>query len=143
MLLTITISRRPSTDQGTFGRLCVTDPRGNVLFQSFVTELPWKNNQSQMSCIPVGEYMVKRYQSPKFGNVFMVADVPDRKYILFHSGNYAGDTSKGWRTHSHGCILPAMKLGVMNGQFAGLASLIARQFLFNILSDNDCKLIIL
>lgn len=60
-------------------------------------ERPWKNNQRNISCIPVGGYICKRIQSPKFGDTFEVQKVPGRSEILFHKGNIDDDT--------HGCIL--------------------------------------
>lgn len=51
-------------------------------------ELPDKNNQSRISCIPCGEYEVIKRWSEKYGNHFHILDVPDRDYILIHSANY-------------------------------------------------------
>jgi len=60
-------------------------------------ELPWKDNQHDISCIPEGVYEIRPFNSVKFGHCFQVMDVPDRDYILIHKGNYNRDT--------HGCIL--------------------------------------
>jgi hypothetical protein len=106
------IHRGVSTDQGTFSAFSCPDAD----FSCMVAELPWKDNQSCMSCIPKGEYEVKPVQSPKYGMVFMVFNVTNRRGILWHSGNYAGDTEKGWKTHSLGCILPGQKVASINGQ---------------------------
>lgn len=65
---------------------------------SFLTlELPWKENQRRVSCIPAGGYQIKRHISPKFGEVFKVMDVEGRDEILIHAGNYLSDIQ--------GCIL--------------------------------------
>lgn len=60
-------------------------------------ELPWKDNQVNISCIPYGTYNVKKRHSKKFKLHFHVLRVPRRTYILIHSGNYVSDVE--------GCIL--------------------------------------
>lgn len=66
-------------------------------------ELPWKDNQRNISCIPLGNYrcvMVKnRTTNGGMGikTTFEVIAVPDRDGILFHIGNTVKDTE--------GCIL--------------------------------------
>jgi hypothetical protein len=67
-------------------------------FLSFCLELPYRNNERFISCIPVGCYSVVPHDSPKFGECFLIEDVPNRDHILFHVGNYAFNTT--------GCILP-------------------------------------
>ena len=62
-------------------------------------ELPWIENEQQISCIPEGRYeLVKRY-SPKFKWHLLVKDVPDRALILIHPANDALKELKG-------CIAP-------------------------------------
>lgn len=60
-------------------------------------ERPWLNNQIGISCIPTGQYLCRRVNSPKFGWTFEVTGVSGRTEILFHSGNIMDD--------SHGCII--------------------------------------
>lgn len=60
-------------------------------------ELPWKNNEPFISCIPAGFYICKRVKSERFGETFEVQKVPDRDKIRFHWGNIDDDTE--------GCIL--------------------------------------
>ena len=52
----------------------------------------------------------------------MVRRVPNRTYILLHSGNYGGDKSKDYKTHTMGCILLGKKSGFLGGQVAVLNS---------------------
>ena len=101
------LQRSPSTDQGTFGRLMF----GTRTLHT--TELPWRNNRQQRSCIPVGVYQVALVNSPKFGKVYGVANVPGRSNVLIHSANLGGDVDLGWQTQLHGCIAPAERLGAM------------------------------
>lgn len=88
----LTLTRFNQNLLGTFGvlhteykPLCVT------------LELPWRNNDRKISCIPTGLYTVNDYQSPSHGHVFKISDVPDRSNILIHTGNV--------RLDSQGCIL--------------------------------------
>jgi len=67
-------------------------------FKAFTLELPWKDNQSNISCIPEGTYVAKKYMSPsKKSVVLMLDDVPGRSYIQIHAGNYTRQIE--------GCIL--------------------------------------
>ena len=64
-------------------------------------ELPFRDNQRSVSCIPTGEYKVRlrlpRESATRDYIHLLVQDVPNRDYILFHRGNSAKDT--------RGCIL--------------------------------------
>lgn len=113
----VTIERGPSTDQGTFGVL--SGPKG---FSCKVCELPDRGNKTNISRILDGVYKVVPYNSNRFGKVYLIENVSGRSYILTHSGNLAGDISKGFRTHSHGCILLGKYFGVLNGQRAVMCS---------------------
>ena len=66
----------------TLGRLYCED------FQCFTLELPWLDNQKNISCIPAGTYEAIKYESPKHGSVILLQDVPDRTFIEGHAGNY-------------------------------------------------------
>ena len=60
-------------------------------------ERPWLGNMPNVSCIPAGSYTAIRHTSPRFGETFLLTDVPGRSEILFHKGNIDD--------HSQGCIL--------------------------------------
>ena len=64
-------------------------------------ELPFRDNQRSVSCIPTGEYKVRlrlpRESATRDYIHLLVQDVPNRDYILFHRGNSSKDT--------RGCIL--------------------------------------
>ena len=66
-------------------------------------ELPWKNNERRVSCIPEGEYFIVKRYSPKFKWHLHVVDVPNRSFILFHPANNA-------LKELNGCIAPVTKL---------------------------------
>jgi len=98
---------------------------GVLIFQNFhcySLELPWKDNQQNISCIPAGNYTVRIRMSPKYGRIYWILEVPGRSYILIHSGNWAGDVSKGFKTHTNGCILLGKYTGYLQGQRAVLCS---------------------
>jgi len=65
-------------------------------------ELPWKENEQRVSCIPEGEYFLKKRYSQKFQWHLEVIDVKNRKLILFHPANNA-------LKELNGCIAPVTK----------------------------------
>lgn len=85
-------SQMPSTSICTPGVLFFGD-----YFHSVTLELPWRDNKTNISCIPAGSYPLRLKDSAKFGQSVEVFNVPDRSEILFHAGNSDKDT--------HGCIL--------------------------------------
>lgn len=51
-------------------------------------ELPWRDNQQNISCIPEGRYDVRLTYSQKFGRVLpLVMNVPGRSGIRIHAAN--------------------------------------------------------
>ena len=64
-------------------------------------ELPYRDNQRNISCIPAGQYKVRlrtaRESATKDYLHLLVEDVPDRSLVLFHVGNKSSD--------SRGCVL--------------------------------------
>ena len=75
-------------------------------------ELPWKNNETKVSCIPEGKYFIKKRYSFKFHWHLEVIDVKNRKLILFHPANNA-------IKELNGCIAPVTKI---SGAGLGLQS---------------------
>lgn len=78
-----------------------------LLFSNKSLELPWLDNQHDISCIPAGTYPVIKYDSPNKGMVFLLQNVPNRDSIEIHSGNYKKDTL--------GCILVGTGFEDING----------------------------
>jgi Family of unknown function (DUF5675) len=78
-------------------------------------ELPWKENQSQVSCIPEGNYELRKRYTPRLGKHFILMNVPQRSFILMHAAN---DALKELR----GCIAPVSNL---TGEGKGSQSRIA------------------
>ena len=90
------IIRETFTDKSTIGKLFV-----NGEYFCYTLELPYRDNQRRISCIPSGEYKVRlrlaRESATRDYLHLLVQDVPDRTYILFHRGNKP--------SHTKGCIL--------------------------------------
>lgn len=78
-------------------------------------ELPWKNNEAQVSCIPEGIYELKKRYSKKFGAHYLLLNVPKRSLILVHPANDAMKELKG-------CIAP---VSFLTGEGKGANSRIA------------------
>lgn len=117
----VTLTRLETSDQGTFGTFTV--PNGDWLNYFYSGELPWRDNRSNLSCIPTGLYKVDRVDWLKHNKkVFMVLNVPGRGGILIHAANYMGDKLKGLKTQLLGCIALGERLGVMERQKALLMS---------------------
>jgi hypothetical protein len=67
----------------------------------FTLELPWLDNQTNLSCIPEGVYKTVLAWSNRYQKIMpRLLNVPDRDGILVHAGNTIHDT--------HGCILVGM-----------------------------------
>lgn len=80
-----------------------------------IIELPPLNNEQQRSCIPEGRYELQKRWSPKFGDHYLLVNVPGRACILIHPANNALKELKG-------CIAPVTHLaGAGKGSFSRLA----------------------
>lgn len=101
MMMAATLIRLVTGDLGTFGVIFFEDG-----FGLHTLELPWENNQRNISCIPCGIYACETDDSPRWGSVYHVRDVPERSHILFHPGNWAGSKSTPHlQSNVEGCIL--------------------------------------
>lgn len=127
--------RLRTSDMGTEGMLITDDG-----FNCKTLELPWRDNQQNISCIPSGVYKVEVRTSRKYGQVYWVRKVPNRSYILIHQGNFGGDTKKGYKTHIAGCVLLGKKHGYLGGQKAILNSRVAVRAFTNHMKFNPFNL---
>ncbi len=100
---------------------------GKILYEGrlmmYSIELPWKENQTGVSCIPEGRYELVKRWSPKFLRHLQVMNVPGREYILIHPANEALQELKG-------CIAPVCFL---TGAGKGLRSRMALNNLISLL----------
>lgn len=93
LLPSVEIVRLEENDPlGTFGALKI-----NKELFCLTLEPPDRFNQRSISSIPSQQYLCELHPSPKFGETFIVRDVPLRSLVLFHKGNWASDTE--------GCVI--------------------------------------
>jgi hypothetical protein len=104
--MVISITRTYFPD-GTNGKL---ECEGKFICKTI--ELPWKNNETKVSCIPEGKYFIKKRYSKKFQCHLEIINVKNRSLILFHPANNA-------LLELNGCIAPVTKL---SGPGLGLMS---------------------
>lgn len=123
-MIELYLTRTLALEEATFGVLfsgrqpvCVT------------LELPWNDNRTDESCIPVGAYRVVPYSSERYPNVWHVLDVPGRTHILIHSGNYPSNTN--------GCIIPGSQYGLGDNALAVSSSGAAMQKIRQIVKQED------
>jgi len=131
MSKSLLLKRFISSPKGVFGVLtCLDEPI------TLTAERPWLDNKSNESCIPDGTYLVKRVQSPKFGDTFEITGVSGRDSILFHSGNDP-------LIHSHGCILLGLQMEIQGPEWSVLTSKDAfKKFMDYMGSDQSFQLAI-
>lgn len=90
--------QRSYFEKGTNGALFI-----NGTFICFTIELPWQDNQRNISCIPEGSYEVVSRFSKRFRNHLHVMDVTGRSLILIHPANNAAKELRG-------CLSPVSQL---------------------------------
>lgn len=88
----IVLHRETNGYNSTLGRIYVKGKTFNTI------ELPWKDNQRNISRIPAGVYYYRKTQRYSNGkNCLWIQDVPNRSQILVHVGSKP--------QHSEGCVL--------------------------------------
>ena len=76
-------------------------------FQCFTLELPYKDNQRNISCIPPASgYVGRKHVSPKNGECISINNVFHRTHIQIHKGNFTSDIE--------GCILVGDSVKFLN-----------------------------
>jgi hypothetical protein len=85
--------RHPDRGIQTLGALVAPD--GREIFVCKTLELPWKNNEQQVSSIGVGSFLCKYTKSTRLSMLartdvytYELVDVPGRTGIRIHSANY-------------------------------------------------------
>ena len=94
----LTIIRFAAEEKQTLGAAVMLSAQLDNLLEFKTVELPWKNNERRVSCIPPGTYTAIVHNSPKFGPSLWIQDVPGRSEILIHPANFWHDLL--------GCIAP-------------------------------------
>lgn len=93
--------------EGTNGKL---ECEGKLICNTI--ELPWRNNEKRVSCIPEGKYFIRMRYSQKFKWHLEITGIDNRSLILFHPANNAS-------RELNGCIAPVTKF---SGPGLGLLS---------------------
>lgn len=128
------ITPQAQSEKGTFG-VWLIDYK-----PYFVTlELPWKDNQKGVSCIPAGTYKATKVFSEHFQRqVYLLANVPNRDAVEIHIGNTVKDI--------RGCIIVGMEYNMTDYAitssgvaFDKLMSLMPSEFDLTIC---DCEIVI-
>lgn len=121
----LTLIRTESSDDGTFGSVIVK----GVTFQT--GELPWRNDDSDVSCEKEGVFQCSesysKHLSPLFGgiNLYLVEGDAARKGVRIHPANWMGDSTKfqkdgitKMKCQLQGCIALGLSVGILEGQKA-------------------------
>ena len=94
-------------------------------------ELPWKNNETRVSCILEGNYFIKKRYSQKFQWHLEIENVQNRSLILFHPANNA-------LQELNGCIAPVTKLsGPGLGLMSRKAFITLKRLVYKVLDTNE------
>ena len=102
----IKIHRHDQDENQSSGIMSVFD-NNFPLFASLSLERGWKNNENDVSCLPIGEYDVVLEYSPKYGKkLWEIKGTGHRSECKFHAANY-------W-TQLNGCIAPGLRYLKMN-----------------------------
>ncbi len=92
----------------TYGMLRVFSGQ-KLLASAYTLELPWRDNQRNISCIPEIDkedgVLMYPHVSPKFGNTFWIKPIEGRSEILIHVANFvASDNPRTSTSDLRGCI---------------------------------------
>jgi len=106
----VLVLKRTYFPEGTQGVL-----EWNSTIVCYTIELPWLGNQKRISCIPEGEYILRKRFSPKFKWHLHLMNVPGRDLILIHPANDA-------KKELLGCIAPVtLRTGIGKGSSSRIA----------------------
>ena len=123
-VLRLRLTRIMDDRDQTLGYLEVLSTDGQtVLFTLATSELPWKGNKNEVSCIPTGRYRVASNVSDNHGRCFFLIgqEANDYKYNKLVGGGYTRTAvlihmfpkAKDWAL---GCIGPGMKFNNYGNQ---------------------------
>lgn len=136
-IIDVYLTRLRRSDQGTEGILTVPE----LGFSCATLELPWRDNRPNISCVLAGSYHLAWRVSRKW-KAFHIQNVPDRSFILLHSGNFAGAVKKGFKTNVLGCVLLGRRFGWLQGQRAVLVSKATVRKFNNLMAGKNARITI-
>ena len=85
----IVIGRFKDDGVETLSNVAVFD-NDELIFSCFGLELPWKNNEHEVSCIPVGDYKCEKVpatENIKYEHI-SITDVAGRSGVCIHKANF-------------------------------------------------------
>ena len=87
--MTIHLHRNDGDKNQTLGTCCILNENNRAIFTALSLERGWRNNESNVSCVPKGRYTVVLEWSPRFKkNLWELKGVPNRSECKFHAANY-------------------------------------------------------
>jgi len=102
----IYLTRLIDTGKETQGFLSVFNESQSLTLHTL--ELPWKDNQPNVSCILSGVFAYEKWWSPTFKTtVIRLLHVPNRTNVLIHPANFVRQL--------HGCIAPGLSMKDIDG----------------------------
>lgn len=103
----IEIIRRNQDENQTLGTCTVLMDNDIPMFVSLSLERGWRNNETNVSCIPIGIYDCNLEYSPRFNKLLWeIKNVPGRSEAKFHPANY-------WH-QLNGCVALGIKPAHLN-----------------------------
>ena len=122
MVKIIRIETHP--EHGTFGVMTLDGSAFCVTLEPYS-----RDNAVNVSCIPTGQYICKKYSSARYPNTYEITGIQGRSYVLFHAGNTDDDTA--------GCVLLGDEYGKLGKDRAILESGEAFDKFIKYLNDVD------
>ncbi|MDA8956144.1 DUF5675 family protein [Flavobacteriales bacterium] len=97
----VIVIRHKGNENYTPGNCIVINDNGDIIFSKKSLERGWQNNQRNISCIPIGNYLLRQDFSPKFNKyLWEIYGTEGRSECKFHAANY-------WQ-QLNGCIALGM-----------------------------------
>lgn len=97
-MIQVFLNRHTFTKDVSLAELIVIDDKKQT-FSCRILELPWKQNERRVSCVPAGTYKMVLEESPRFGQLLWeLKGVPNRSECKFHVANFVRQL--------HGCFAP-------------------------------------
>ena len=123
-LLRLRVTRIMDDGEQTLGIMDIlAEDEQTVLFSLATSELPYKGNQNNISCVPIDNYRVQSHTSGKHGECFWLIGNEGGGYAfnkIYGNGYTRGailihmsPKAPGWL---HGCIGPGLKFNMQNDQ---------------------------
>lgn len=101
------LQRQPLTGKATTGRFFMQRMGVTRPTDIYSLELPWRNNEPRVSCVPDGIYPMIWANSPRLKKkTWRLQQVPDRDGILIHPANFVNQLL--------GCIAPGLAFEDLN-----------------------------